>query len=185
MDSTKIAGNEGGRRADEAPVAVLDKQGTSVLRYRDPAVTEGSLFFAIGSALAVVGVIDLSLVWFPMQLGTAGWEFAAVSRTFTNAPMTMVGLVLMAFGLVRRGTRPTMVRRMSVLFAALSLVLVAMGMLFALAAPAVLAQAAGGAAASALKRAIFKNGVEIVVYPVMLLTVAAILWRAVWEDKVD
>lgn len=183
-DSTKPAVRRAGGGVGRAPVPLMDPEAAPVLQYRDPPVTEGSLFLALGCALAVVGVFDLALLWVPMELGTAGWEFAAVSRTFTNAPMTMVGLVLIAFGLVRRGTRPTMIRRASVAFAALSFVLVAMGLLYALAAPAVLSQASGEGA-TALKRAMLKNGVEIVVYPAVLMLIAAILWQAVWEDKSD
>jgi hypothetical protein len=185
LDSTEPAVNRPVGGVGFAPVPIMDTEQSPTLQYRDPSVTEGNLFLALGTALAVVGAFDLALLWIPMQVGSAGWEFAAVSRTFTNVPMTMVGLVMMAFGLVRRGTRPTMIRRVAVVFAVLSFVLVAMGLLFALAAPAVLSQASEGAAASALKRAIFKNGVEIVVYPAVLLVVAAILWQSVWEDKTE
>jgi uncharacterized membrane protein YidH (DUF202 family) len=164
-------------------VPIVDVETSVVLEYKDPKATEGSLFVTIGAALALVGLVDLGLLWFPMQLGTAGWEFAAVSRTFTNAPMTMMGLVLVAVGLVRRGTGAVMMRRVAMLFALLSFVLVAMGMLFGLAAPAVLSQASGEAAVSALKRAMLKNGVEIVVYPITLLVLAAVLWNAVREEK--
>lgn len=183
MDSTEPAVNKAGGGVGQAPVPLMDVERSSVLEYRDPQATEGNLFLALGVALTVVGAVDLGLLWVPLQLGTAGWEFAAVSRTFSNAPMTRFGLVLIAFGLVRRGTGPKMIRRVSVVFAVLSFVLVAMGLLFALAAPAVLAQAAEGAATGALKRAMLKNGVEIVVYPAVLLVISAILWQAVWEDK--
>jgi len=149
-----------------------------------PDVTAGNLFVAIGSGLAVVGLVDIGLLWFPMQGGSPGWEFAAVSRTFTNAPMTLVGLVLIAFGLVRRGTRPEVIRGAAVAFAALAFILVAIGMLFAMAAPAVLFQTTTGVATEALKRAIVKNGVEIVVYPTVLVGIAVILWRGVAEEKV-
>lgn len=180
MDSTELAKKSVG---GSAPVPMLDSSPTAKLVYRDADATAGNLFVAIGAALTVVGLVDIGLLWFPMQLGTAGWEFATVSRTFTNAPMTMVGLVLMAFGLVRRRTRPAMVKRVAVVFAGLSFVLVAMGMLFGLAAPAVLSQVSGEEAVGALKRAMVKNGIEIVVYPTVLLVIAAILWNAVWEDK--
>jgi hypothetical protein len=166
-----------------APVPRMDPGGSSVLVYRDPRATEGQLFVVVGLALALVGFVDLLLLWFPTQLGTAGWEFATASRTFTNVPMTMVGLVLVAVGLVRRGTRPVIVRRLAVIFAALSFVLMAIGLLFALSAFAVLSQASGDTAADALQRAIVKNGVEIVAYPITFLAMATILWRAVREDK--
>ena len=164
------------------PTLIVDANAPGkILRYRNSEWTAGSLLVAIGGALAVVGMTDLALLWFPMQLGVAGWEFATVSRTFTNAPMTMVGLVLVAYGLVRKGAPPAMIRTIAVGFAVLSFVLVAIGMLYAMAAPAVLFQSSGEAATT-LKRAIIKNGVEIVVYPVVLLGIAAILWNAVSKE---
>lgn len=184
MDSTKLAEKKGDKMG-RAPITVVDAGPSRKFIYRDPRVTEGSLFVAIGSGLAVVGLVDLALLWFPMQMGTAAWEFATISRTFTNAPMTMVGLVLIAVGLLRRGIRPIVIRRAAFVFAALSFVLVAMGMLFGLAVPAVLSQASGDAASEALKRVILKNGIEIVVYPTVLLLIAVILWHAVREDKCE
>jgi hypothetical protein len=64
-----------------------------------------------------------------------------------------------------------------VVFGVLALVLVAMGLLYALAVPAVINQA-GPEAMEALKRAIIKNGTEIVVYPVVFGLVSIMLWRA-------
>ena len=131
--------------------------------------------------MAVVGMSDLALLWFPMQFGSVGWEFATISRTFTNAPMTMVGLIMVAYGLVRRGASPVMVRGMAIGFVVLSMVLVGMGVLYASVAPAVLGQNSEEAAPQ-LARAIIKNGVEIVVYPLGLLGIAAILWHGVGKE---
>ena len=114
VDSTILADV---RTSSRAGVLTDTERSRKTLRYRNPEVTAGSLFVAIGSGLAVVGLVDLAMLWYPMQLGSAGWEFAAVSRTFTNAPMTMVGLVLVAFGLIRRGTHPAMIRGAAVVFA--------------------------------------------------------------------
>ena len=183
MGSTELASIGRSSGAGRARVIVAPEQSRKILRYRNPEVTAGNLFVAIGSGLAVVGLVDLAMLWYPMQLGSVGWEFAAVSRTFTNSPMTMVGLVLVAFGLIRRGTHPAMIRGAAVVFAVLSLILVAMGMLFAMSAPAVLFQTSGEAATEALKRAILKNGVEIVVYPAVLIGIAAILWHGVKTEE--
>jgi hypothetical protein len=183
LDSTELADEKPEARAWLAHAPSGDSDRPQGLEYKDPNATDGGLFIAIGSALALVGVVDLAFLWFPLQLGTAGWEFVTVSRTFTNAPMTMVGLVFIASGLMRRGTRPETMRRVAFAFAALSFVLVLLGMLFGLAAPAVLAQTSGETAVLAMKRAMMKNGVEIVVYPITLVVIAAILMRGVREKK--
>ena len=183
MGSTKLADTAMSTGAARTRVMVDAERSRKILRYRNPEVTAGNLFVAIGSGLAVVGLVDLAMLWYPMRLGVVGWEFAAVSRTFTNAPMTMVGLVLVAFGLIRRGTHPAMIRGAAVVFAVLSLILVAMGMLFAMSAPAVLFQTSGEAATEALKRAMVKNGVEIVVYPAVLIGIAVILWHGVKREE--
>ena len=183
LDSTELANEKPGARAWQAHVPAEDPGREQVFEPKDPKETEGSLFLAIGSALAVVGLVDIGLLWYPVQLGSAGWEFATVSRTFTSAPMTLVGLVLMASGLLRRGVSPGVVRGMAFGFAALSFLLVLLAMLFGLAAPAALSQVSGEAAISALRRAMAKNVVEMVVYPITLVVIAAKLLRSVREDK--
>ncbi len=53
-----------------------------------------------------------------------------------------------------------------------------MGLLYALATPAIMRQA-GPEAMEALTRAIIKTGPEIVVYPVTFALVSVMLWRGV------
>lgn len=147
-------------------------------RLRDPEATSANLFVVVGAAFAMIGLVDLGLLWTPVRIGTPGWEFATVSRTFTNVPMTAFGLVLVTYGLIRHpARRPAWTRGAAVVFGVLALVLVAMGLLYALAVPAVINQA-GPEAMEALKRAIIKNGIEIVVYPVVFGLVSIMLWRA-------
>ena len=137
------------------------------------------MFVAIGVAFALVGLVDLGLLWIPLRIGTPGWEFATVSRTFTNVPMTAFGLVLVAYGLMRHPARhPVWTRGAAVVFGLLTFVLVVMGLLYALSVPAVYLQA-GPDATEALTRAVIKNGTEIVVYPVVFALVSIMLWRAV------
>lgn len=183
MDSTDLAEDMPGRRSANPGAPIVGTETRHRFVYRDREVTIGNMFVALGSALAVVGLVDIGLVWFPMQLGTAGWEFATVSRTFTNAPMTIMGLVLVVYGLIRRRTGPAVLRRMAIGLAALSFVLVAMAMLYGLAAPAVLSLVTDEGDARGLKTAMLKNGVEMIVYPTLLLAVAATVWRGITETK--
>ncbi len=148
-------------------------------RLRDPEATSANLFFAIGVAFALVGLVDLGMLWTPPRIGTPGWEFMTVSRTLTNVPMTAFGLALVAYGLLRNPARhPGWTRGASVIFGLLALILAAMGLLYGLATPAVIKQA-GPEAMEALTRAMIKSGTEIVVYPAIFGSVSIMLWRAV------
>ncbi len=162
-------------------VATEEKQRKQ--RLLEPEVTAANLFMTVGSAFVLVGLVDLGLLWIPVRIGTAGWEFATVSRTLTNMPMTAFGLVLVTFGFLRNPARhPGWTRGISVVFGLVALVVAAMGLLYALAAPAVVKQA-GPDALEALTRAIIKNGTEIVVYPVTFGFVSIMLWRAVGKSR--
>lgn len=146
---------------------------------RDPDATSATLLAAIGIAFTVVGLTDLALLWLPVQLGNAAWEFATVSRTFDNLPLTGLGLVLLAYGVVRHPARDARwVRGAAALFVAAAVLLLAVGLLYALASLAVLREMPAQGF-DALGRAIVKNGVQIVVYPTVFAGMAVALWRGI------
>ncbi len=93
--------------------------------------------------------------------------------------MTALGLVFVALGLMRHPARhPAWTRGAAVVFGLVALVLAVMGLLYALATPAIMRQA-GPEAMEALTRAMIKSGTEIVVYPVIFALVSVMLWRGV------
>ena len=148
-------------------------------RLRDSQATSANLFVAVGVAFALVGLVDLGLLWTPVRIGTPGWEFTTITRTLTSVPMTALGLVFVAVGLMRHPARhPVWTRSAAVVFGVVALVLAVMGLLYALATPAIMRQA-GPEAMEALTRAIIKSGTEIVVYPVFFALVSVMLWRGV------
>lgn len=152
-------------------------------RLLEPEAAIANLFVAVGTAFALVGLVDLGLLWTPVRIGTPGWEFTTVSRTLTNVPMPAFGLVLVAYGLIRHpSSRPAWTLCAAVVFGLLAVVLALMGALYALSAPAVIKQA-GPDALEALTRVIIKNGTEIVVYPVTFGFVSIMLWRAVGKSR--
>lgn len=148
-------------------------------RVRQGAETAANVLAAIGVAFALVGFVDLAIMWTPVRFGTPGWEFATVTQTLTNVPLTTFGLGLIAYGLLSHPSRhPLWTRGSAVVFGVLAVVLVGMGLLYVLSVPAVV-QAASPEMAGALKRAVLKSGTEMVVYPLTFGLVSVLLWRAV------
>lgn len=165
---------------------LMDKQRvkTDRWRFRDPESTSASLVVVLGAAFTVVGVVDLALLWTPLQLGNPAWEFTTLTQTFTNVPMTGLGLMLMAYGLVRHPRwGPAWVRAAAVTFAAIALLLVGLALMYATVVPAIVqrtpAEAIGG-----IGEAIVKSGAETLVYPLAFGALSFFLWRAVERKQV-
>ena len=152
---------------------------------RDPAATSANLFIVVGAALVLVAFVDIVIVWTPVRFGTAGWEFATISRTFTNVPMTAVGWTLVAVGLIRHpGRHVFWTRGAAVALGVVALVLVGMGLIYALSLAAVVREATPDIV-GALKRAVLKTGTEIAVYSTMFASASFILWRGVEARVVE
>ncbi len=160
---------------------VLVREGAS--ERRRPAGHElgrvaAKLAAVFGTGLFMVGVIDLAILWTPFRFGTAGWEFAAVSRTFTNMPMITLGALMapLAVGYLAGGLRTGVVKGVAAGYAFGVLVMVVLAGLYILSGVEVW-QVTPPEGMSALKRAILKNGVEMVVYTGILASAAVVSWR--------
>lgn len=163
--------------APQPTVVVGRKRG--YWRVNDPGTTGIRVLTVLGAAFAIVGLVDLVLLWIPPRFDNAAWEFGTLSRTFDSFPMTGLGLGLVSYGVVvqsqRRGGR---VRALAIVFFTVALLLIALGILYATAVPAVLQQTPD-AALVGVNRAVIKNVVEIVIYPLTLAGIAIKLWRQV------
>lgn len=60
-------------------------------------------FTAFGLVLLGVGIVDLGLVWWPLQIGTGEWEFGVASRTFTSLALGTTGFVLLVVAAAAQG----------------------------------------------------------------------------------
>ena len=137
------------------------------------------LLMAGGAAFAIVGLVDLTLLWLPLRFGNTSWEFGTLTQTFASIPMPALGVVLVAFGLARHPQWPAgLMRVLSVLLGVCTLILAGMGGLFAMAARMVVAQTPPEAL-DAIGRAIVKGGVEVTAYSLLLGGLAVMLWRGV------
>ena len=146
---------------------------------RDAEATAAWLIIVIGAAFAIVGLVDLTLLWTPLRFGDPAWEFTTLSRTFTNVPLTGLGLLFVAIGLVRHPSdRATLVRVAAAVFAALTIVLAVLGVLYVTVSFAVLRQTSIEGL-DAVGSTIVKNGAEIVAYTTAFALVSVLLWRGV------
>lgn len=179
------AGTVGASAAAVAASATTGNAPRIKYRLRNGRATTANMMVAVGAALVFVALVDVAIVWTPLRLGTPGWEFATISRTFTNVPMTAIGWVLIAFGVVRHPDRHVFwTRGVGAAFAAMALILLGMGVVYGLSVPAVVREATPGVT-DALKRALLKTGTEIVVYTTVFGFVGVMLWRGVEGRVVD
>lgn len=162
-------------------VLVRDEKAQRAVRgrfaFRSREATSASLLMALGAAFAVVGLVDLALLWRPLALGNPVWEFGTVSGTFDNVPIGALGLTLLVLGLLRHPQRSaTWLRAAAALFGLVTLALIALGGIYALATPAVIRQAAPPTLV-ALRGTILKNIVELVAYVLAFGVMTVIAWR--------
>jgi len=136
------------------------------------------MFLVAGCTFTFVGLADLALLWFPPQPGNVAWEYATVGQTMDSMPMPTLGMLLVAYGLLR-AAHPS--RRSIVLMAAIFFALGVLSSIFALvlftSAPAVLSQTPPDAV-DAVRRAATRQGVQSVAYPLAWFAIASILWKA-------
>jgi len=107
-------------------------------------------------ALALAGIGDWILAWFPLHFGSAEWEFGTVVSTFAGLPLITVGLAGLLGSAAARGVR------WQVVFAGIALLLLALWILaasviFLLDVPVALGAVQGVARIGILK-AIAKTG---------------------------
>lgn len=81
----------------ESPRIILSEGGRG-RRPAGPGVPLGAIR-ALGVALFCVGLLDMVLLWIPLQFGVAEWEFGTVSRFLDGLPvLTMAVAILIVLG---------------------------------------------------------------------------------------
>lgn len=136
------------------------------------------MFTLAGCAFALVGALDLLLLWTPLRLGSVAWEYATVGRTLDSIPMPALGLLLVAFGSLRQGrVARRRVRTVSATFLMLGVLCACLALLLLTAIPAVLSQTPPEAAEAA-RRAAVRHASQAVIYPITWLAIGWGLWRA-------
>lgn len=122
--------------------------------------------------IAIVGVVLVVGVWIPANFGEPDWEFGTVNSFLDGLPLALIGLGLLAAGALAEGRRAVAVG------VGLTLVAVAVGATLAgllLAIDLPLAWRAAGSNAlllTALKKALAKGAIQVVVIPIVSMVIA-------------
>ena len=161
--------------AAPTPVVGGEEVRPAAVRTRDAVAR---LVLIAGSVFALVGIADLALLWLPARTGSVAWEYATVGRTLDSMPMPALGLVLIAYGVLRAG-RPTVngVRLVAAVFLVFGLLSAFLAFLLLTSAPAVLSRTPPEAV-EAMRRAATRHGVQSILYPLAWFAIAIVVWRA-------
>lgn len=131
----------------------------------------------VGLLFAVIGGLELGMLWYPLQIGTMEWELGTVSAFFDLFPIFGLGLLLVMGAGLALGARWTV--RIGVAVALLLAVFMwGAAVLYATTLPAFLKAISNPIMLTALKKGMAKTGVQVLFYPFGLLWLAAIGWRA-------
>jgi len=129
-----------------------------------------------GVALALAGLLDVVLAWYPLGIGNPEWEFGTISGTLNSLPLLMVGLVVMLASAHENG-HVVRVRVVSGLFALLTFFVLASAILYAMDIPLALKAVQNPLARAGLTKAIVKAFGLIIVYTAVFSWIAVASWR--------
>jgi len=110
-----------------------------------------------GFLLAVIGLFDAALHWYPLAFHSPEWEFGTVATTMGALPLPTIGLAAMLGSYLARGVRWGIVTMATILLV-LGVAVLAAYALFLLDVPLAM-KAATGPAALTLKKAIVRTTV--------------------------
>jgi peptidoglycan/LPS O-acetylase OafA/YrhL len=92
------------------------------------------LLFA-GCLLAIVGWVDVALLYWPQQFGDPQWEFGIIATTYDTLAMALMGMLLVGVGLRARGSPPLLVKAFGVACVLVALFCLALLVIFTLDIP--------------------------------------------------
>lgn len=145
--------------------------------------TAWRLFGWFGLVLAVVGLVDLVLQWYPISFRSREWEFATISTTFATLPLLTLGTTILLATFLTLGVRPG-VTAMGIVFALLGLGVVVCYALFALDVPIALKFATGPAGLT-IKKAIVRSLVMGACFGVAYIAQAVVSFRYLFGRIAD
>ena len=135
-------------------------------------ITTGwSLLLVMGWLFVIVGLLNIALLWWPLQMGNPEYEFASVAATLDSLPLPTMGLgfALAASRASGRGTSA----KLAILVAVVVAVLVVLAaVLYALAVPLALRAVKEGPVRLGIMKSILKVSAQAVLYPLALLAFA-------------
>ncbi|MBI1722498.1 MAG: hypothetical protein HYR48_01155 [Gemmatimonadetes bacterium] len=130
----------------------------------------------LGFVFALVGGLDVALIWYPLNFGSPEWEFGTVTASLDGLPLPVMGMALVLASAVARGVRwPA--RIVAILLAALATLILAGGILYLTDVPiALLALREQPVARQGVMKALVKTSLQLTAYPAVMFWIAAKAW---------
>jgi hypothetical protein len=135
------------------------------------------IILILGATLALVGGIDLAVLWFPTNLETPEWGFGTASTSFDTFPQFGLGVVLLLAASIALNWRWT-TRGVATLCLIISLLMWLAAFLYLTALPFVMQVAADPFVRAHVQKATAKTGLQALIYPLLLLLLAVRGWRS-------
>src|SRR5262249_27482403 len=129
----------------------------------------------VGWALTIVGIADITLLYFPARLASVDWEFGTISGTIDGMPLVTIGLSAVTAAAAARGRRGGL-RTASILQLLATMVLLTLLAVYASDIPVAL-RAVEPALQPTLQKAIIKTVFMGGVYDVLYLSLGVWTWR--------
>lgn len=163
----------------EKPKVVLMTETVVQPVLTDAVRTASAVMAVIGGALCLAWLIEMLLLWFPLNLQNAAWTFGTGVQTVAILPSAAVGSALVAYGLLRHPHAPTrIVRALSTVFATAGGLFAAITYSYVLSVPSTFTQAPESAV-QPLRRTVVQTSLELTLAAAACFGIAVVLWRAV------
>jgi len=134
-----------------------------------------------GCLLALAGLFDFALGWYPLRFGVPEWEFGTVVSTYSGLPLITMGFAALLGAGLARGTR-WLLWVMAIGMALFAAFLLVMLLLFLTDVPLAL-RAVDGVALLGIKKAVVKTLVLGLLFPVAYIAGAVAAVRHVRKGK--
>ena len=155
--------------AESAPQNRMDSSEGSVAGWK--VLGWGGLLFFI------VGTTDIALLWYPAFFGDPQWEFGTVTNLLNGLPATTIGLAMMAASALAR-ERARSARLVATIIGFFALVVIVASVLYLTDIPIALRESSSNALVLlGIKKSIVKTTVQAIIYPIVLISMAVMIWR--------
>jgi len=152
---------------DEPTVLIKEPRGGAPKKPVQDFLLGWSLLLWLGWLFILVGILNLILVWVPLQLGTPEYEFASVASSFDSLPLPTMGLILALAASRAKGL--ALSGRVVVVIAMVLGLMVLVGLvLYWLNVPLALKAVVDPMPRLGIKKSILKVSAQGILYPIML-----------------
>jgi len=130
-----------------------------------------SLLLVMGWLFVIVGLLNIVLLWWPLQMGNPEYEFASVAASLDSLPLPTMGLAF-ALAASRAQGHLTGAKVAMVTAVALAVLVVLAAVLYGLDVPLALKAVKEGPVRMGIMKSILKVSAQAVLYPIALIAFA-------------